>query len=513
MNFYDFSTIRKYIIVFSKLFTDINLQYLDTDNTVLRNIQVPIIYGSKKKTYYSINSNLESAGAKLPLMSMKLIDMQYDSDRQRNTMYGHESLSKVSSNLKKYIDNPAPYNFIFELSIWTKKTSDMHKILQQVLPMFKPKIVKNVNILPEINLSLETPIRFTGMTNDTEDEYNEEPDSVKVCMYTLNFELSGYLFDPIKDIKIVKEIQLRTENDKYRLTDQYNYDDVINKNLTTLTDYDMETVKTFSITASEDKQKYNYFLDISTEISSYGEKFIIEDSSGNEYPFVYEYDNGEYYGNDSLVPEYLALVKTGYICILLGEMDSGDIKTLHMKVADNNNYEFASDVINLYIDFNRNVLRDVHIQNKTVNDYVYNNQGTLKIKTVDGSCKIFTNDSIKDSDKYFEIGFTSTSFENSKYICGMHSEVTDNYMYLKADASTQVVEVHEVVIGNDTELATIACGSTISTISFDFTSDDLEIDIDGTTYSFTPANEYIIPYINWNGSVVASVDYVLGYRK
>ena len=511
--YYDYDTIRKYILVFSKLFSEVYLQRKDTDNTILKNLKVPIIYGDKTKARYEINSNLETAGVKLPMMSIYLEDFQYDSERQKNTMFGHKFISKVDKRIKKYIEHPAPYTFSFSLSIWTKKTRDMYKILQQILPQFKPQIIKNVNILPEMNLSQEIKIKYIGNSNESEREYTEDPNSVKQCLYTLNFELYGWLFDPIEDKKIAETIELLNGGNKHSIMNQYSHDDIINNKLISVTSYDDEMIKEFTITPTEDKKMYNHIEDLTTEITLKGEKLVIADMNGEEYPFVFEYNNGEYYGYDNLVPDNLALTKTGNICMLIPEMTSGEPMTFFVYTRQLSNYEFAADVINLYVDFNRSVIRDITIEDKTKNDYVYLQNGSMKIKTVDGSCKVFTNNSLTDSDKFYKIGFDSLTFENDKFICGIHTENDDNYIYLKTHATNQTVDIHEVVNSVDTIISTIAVGATISTITFDFNSDDLTIDIDSTDHTFTPTNECIIPFVNCNFTNIVSVGYILGYRK
>lgn len=511
--YYNFDTIRKYIIVFSKLFSELYIKRLDTDNTVLQNIKVPIIYGDKSKARHVINSNLETTGVKLPIISMYLEDMQYDPERQKNTMYGHDFISKVDNRIKKYVEHPAPYIFIFSVSIWTKKITDMYKLIQQILPQFKPHIVKNVNILPEMNLSLETKIKYTGNSNESVREFTEDANSVRQCLYTLNFELYGWLFDPIEDRKIAQTIELYDGFNKHSIIDQYGADDIINNKLVTITSYDDEMIKEFTVTPTEDKDQYNHIEDLTTEITVKGENLVIKDKDGEEYPFVFEYDNGEYYGYDNLVPDNLSLSKTGNICMLIPEMLSDEPQTFYVYTQQIANYEFAMDVINLYVDFNRSILRDITIEDKTKNDYVYLSNGSLKLKTVDGTCKVFTNKSIKDGDKFYKIGFSSLTFENGVFIGGLHTENGNNYIYLKTHATNQTVEVHEVVNSVDTTLSVISVGATISDISFDFTSSDLTIDIDGNDYTFTPTTETIIPFLNCNFTNVVSVEYILGYRK
>ena len=74
------------------------------------------------------------------------------------------------------------------------------------------------------------------------------------------------------------------------------------------------------------------------------------------------------------------------------------------------NYEFASDIFNLYVDFNRSILRDITIENKSKFDMVYNKDSNLLIKTIDGSCKVFTNNSIESENKYYELKFSDLAF-------------------------------------------------------------------------------------------------------
>jgi hypothetical protein len=512
-SFYDFDTVRRYILVFSKLFTDIHLKRKTSANVVLADFRVPVIYASKKKSYMELNANLESAATKLPIISIYMENIRYDGTRQKSSLYGHDFISKLDNNIKKHIDNPSPWIFDFSVTLYSKRNSDIYKMLQQILPTLCPMVVKNINIMPAINLSDETKIIYNDNVNNSENEFTVAPDSNKICLYTLNFSLFGWLFPPIKEKKIVKIIELYTAGQKNTIINEYSADDVINNNLISSTEFSETQVKEIKITTTEDKEKYNYFIDLSTEITDYGEKLKILDADDNEMEYVYEYNNGDYYGNDHIIPETLSLTKTGMVCILIPELVA-DVET-KLRVIDqhNSNYAFANDIFNIYVDFNRSILRDVTLEGKTKNDIVYNKNSNLMVKTVEGDCKVFTNNSLGGDDKTFKIGFSTLGFENDKYICGLHTESVGNYVYLKTSETTQTIEIHEVVATTDTLIASISASTIISAITFDFTSGDLEIDVDGQTHTFTSSLELIVPYINWNGTSAAGINNIVGYRK
>jgi hypothetical protein len=516
-NYYFFNSIYKYTIAFCKLFTDFHIRRYDNENNLVKNFRVNIMYAEKSKAYMKLfSSKIESVGVKLPLISIYMKDMQYMENYQMNNLWSNEYISKIDNGLRKYIENPAPYIFKFEVNLWTKYPQDMHKLLEQILPKFRPKITQNINILPEINLSLEIPVKLVNVINNSENELDNTAGSSQMQKYTLEFEMLGYLFPPIKEQKITKQIEIFNKELGIKQTvysDESPYDIVNNKLINTV-DISETVVKEFQVNITKDINPCLYLLDITSELGTYGENLYISDSDGNDYDFVYEYDNGEFYSADTYIPSTLSLSKTGRIAIDLQSRINGEKVNLYIKTSNHENYVFPHDIIELYEDFNNRNMRNVIIEDKTFNDIIYINGGKLFVKTIDGSCVVFSRNSISEIDKLLEIGLSDLPMEADKYIGGFYSSDSDN-LYLKINSGNNGIEVHEVISEVDTILTTISFTNDIEKIILEYNSGTGEHDltINSITYSFTANANFITPFINWNGTAAAEIEYFKGYKK
>ena len=109
---------------------------------------------------------------------------------------------------------PTPYNFDFTLSIMVRNSDDGTQILEQILPYFTPAYQVTMNEMSTVGIKRDIPIVFTGLS--TEDTYEGDFLTRRALIHTLTFTVHAFLYGPIDDIKIIREVDVR----KYDQTEQ-----------------------------------------------------------------------------------------------------------------------------------------------------------------------------------------------------------------------------------------------------------------------------------------------------
>jgi hypothetical protein len=199
-----FSTIRKYVILFGTLFNDIHITRNNAAGDTTHLLKVPLSYAPKEKmlTRFENDPNIDRETAVLlPRMSFEMASVSYDGSRKLNTL-GKIAVKDSNTNKLKYQYNPVPYNFDFTLYVYVKNAEDATKIIEQILPFFTPDWTSTVNLIPEMNVSMDIPITLNNIS--IEDTYEGDFKARRALIWTLNFTLKGYIYGPIKKSAVIK---------------------------------------------------------------------------------------------------------------------------------------------------------------------------------------------------------------------------------------------------------------------------------------------------------------------
>jgi hypothetical protein len=203
---YYHGTMRKYIILFAKLFSDIIITREDANNNITASIQVPITFGPKDKMIEIINQDpdkTKEAAIVLPIMSYNYGPVRYRQDNKLNTLRKHVRKNANNASNFYYVYNPVPVDIDFSLYVYVKNAEDGTKIVEQIIPYFRPDWTAKVELIPEAGISQNISIVLNNC--DHEDHY----DSVNITqrralIWVLNFTLNGYLFGPEMSGPIIK---------------------------------------------------------------------------------------------------------------------------------------------------------------------------------------------------------------------------------------------------------------------------------------------------------------------
>lgn len=197
-------TLRKINSAFASLFNNIVLIRYNKDGTESQRMIVPIEFGDKEKYIKRLEGDpdlQQKIQILLPRISYEMVGFKYDASRKLNTNNRNfAGGSSADTALAQY--NPIPYDFTFALTIYTRTVEDGNQILEQIIPYFTPDYTLKINYIPDMGIIKNVPIVLEAVEQiiDADGMFNSE---VRTVMWTLTFNVKGYLFGAIKEVPLI----------------------------------------------------------------------------------------------------------------------------------------------------------------------------------------------------------------------------------------------------------------------------------------------------------------------
>jgi len=209
-HFYNEST-RRYVAVFGTMFNDIQIGRSNNAGAETQRMTVPINYAPMQKLLARLEQDpdLDSTAITLPRMSFEITGMAYNGDRKLTSLTKQTRASATGSKSTLY--TPSPYDIEFQLNIMTKYNEDGTKILEQILPYFKPDVTVSVKMIDSMDLYVDLPIVLNSVS--TEDSYEGDFTTRRALIWTLNFTMKAYYFGPTIQKKVIKFIDVNFKPD------------------------------------------------------------------------------------------------------------------------------------------------------------------------------------------------------------------------------------------------------------------------------------------------------------
>lgn len=190
--------------LFGTLFNDIMITRKDVNNVDAMTMKVPISYGPNQKFLAKLQQDqkLSEPAMTLPRMSFELLGMIYNGDRKltRHQMNTKPLAITDDSFSTQFV--AAPYDLEFQLNIMVKYSEDGNKIVEQIVPFFKPDWTASVQIIDNLDFTVDIPIVLQSIA--TEDTYDGDFNERRVLIWTLNFTMKAQYFGPLQTKKIIK---------------------------------------------------------------------------------------------------------------------------------------------------------------------------------------------------------------------------------------------------------------------------------------------------------------------
>ena len=202
-------SIRKLVVAFGSLFDEIYISRKDSAGVEQKKIKVPISYGPKEKFFRKLQelseTSREAVENILPRIGFEITGMQYDPNRKVNTLNKSFGVRTETGKTAAFSYSEVPYNISFNLNVMTRNIDDGYQILEQIVPYFTPDFTVSMNFT-EIDRKVDVPIVLTSIMS-TED-YEGDLETRRMVTHTMSFETKSYIFGPIKNTKMVREITL-----------------------------------------------------------------------------------------------------------------------------------------------------------------------------------------------------------------------------------------------------------------------------------------------------------------
>ena len=188
-------SIRKTTVAFASLFKDINLIRYNEYGIEVERVKVPIVYSNKEKYVKRMEGDPGEIDKKvqitLPRIEYGLLGIQYDLSRKTNQANKLRGCAyKTSSG---FVNSPMPYNYNFELTIYTRNIEDANQIIEYIAPFFSPDYNIKLNMLSEIGILKNIPITFNGVV-DEQDSTGVFDSQVRSVFRTLSFTARSFIF-------------------------------------------------------------------------------------------------------------------------------------------------------------------------------------------------------------------------------------------------------------------------------------------------------------------------------
>ena len=197
---------RKYVVIFGNIFNNISLIRKDKDTgKEIDRIKVPIIYGPKERYVTRIEQDPDlqkEVAITLPRMSYEITGMNYDAARKQNSLLRQAKDNTATRVKSQYMG--VPYDFSFELSIYSKNIDDANHILEQILPYFNPDYTVSIIPIPEMSYIKDVPIVLDTVSTST--QYEGNYDNVRYVTTNLTFTMKGYFWGPVADPKLIRKV-------------------------------------------------------------------------------------------------------------------------------------------------------------------------------------------------------------------------------------------------------------------------------------------------------------------
>ena len=198
MNIINNDVIRKIVLAFGNLFSQIPLVRYDDAGNEKERFVISLIYSAKEQYVHRLNDDPElnsRVQVVIPTLSYEMMGLSYDADRKQIT------------NIKNYTQtekgvfsqfNPVPYDFDFDLNLYARTFDDAHQIVEHIVSYFTPDYTIKVNLIPSLGIIKELPILLKSVDRDVSYEGDRE-DNTRRIIFSFHFTVKGFIFGKITD--------------------------------------------------------------------------------------------------------------------------------------------------------------------------------------------------------------------------------------------------------------------------------------------------------------------------
>ena len=217
--FYD-EQIRRFLLQFTRIFSNFQVEYGRANSDQATLIRVPVRYGDWTRLAQTVQQdNSASSLPSTPLMTFYITGMDYDRPRMqepyfidrtavRQRYYDADTDSYETSQGNAFTIErlmPVPYNMTITLDIWTSNTNQKFQIFEQVATLFNPalEIQSTDSFIDWTSLSVVN-LDQTTWTSRTIPAGTENP----IDIMSMKFSLPIWISSPamVKKLGVIEKI-------------------------------------------------------------------------------------------------------------------------------------------------------------------------------------------------------------------------------------------------------------------------------------------------------------------
>lgn len=198
------STIKRYVAIFGSVFNELSI-INDKGEQQL----VPLFYAPREKFLVLRQENKDkhqlNVAMPYPRMAFEMTGISYAPQRHTNKFN-----RIVEKNSNKWQWNRVPYDFNFQLYIYTKQQETGLKIIEQIAPIFTPTLNVTINEIDTYHLNNDIAIELDSVQQDM--DYQGGFESQRTLSWTLGFTVKGWLYARDNINVHIKEVIAKLSN-------------------------------------------------------------------------------------------------------------------------------------------------------------------------------------------------------------------------------------------------------------------------------------------------------------
>jgi hypothetical protein len=186
--------LRKLVVGFGSLFSNIQVAHTDSDTGTSTNIRVPIHYAPQEKFIQRLlQPSSITPGTRIelqvPVISFMMNSVTSDPGRRlpRIGIAPGCSFSDTSSKI--------PVNVSFNLFVYTRHTDDMLQAVEQIMPYFVPDHIISMN-MNSAETDVQIPIIM--VSNNLSERYEGDLSSRRLNIASFQFMAKSWIFGEVK---------------------------------------------------------------------------------------------------------------------------------------------------------------------------------------------------------------------------------------------------------------------------------------------------------------------------
>lgn len=211
-NYFYNKNLRKLVVAFGSLFTEIYVDHKNPDNpNDPINIRVPITYAPQEKFIRRLLEPSSIADGtrietQLPKLSYIMNTVKADPSRRRNKLSPLTTGTLVNgecSGSGSQVLEEVPVNVSFSLFVYTRHIDDTLQIAEQIIPYFNPDHIIQMD-LNTVQQNVKIPIIMVD--NNITEKYDGDFMNRRINISSFSFMAKSYIYGPIRSLTQITNV-------------------------------------------------------------------------------------------------------------------------------------------------------------------------------------------------------------------------------------------------------------------------------------------------------------------